>query len=186
MSCPRDGRQSHPLFQTWRSMVRRCHDPKFRHYKNYGARGIRVCDVWRRSFWQFVTDVGQRPAGRSLDREDNNGPYSPGNVKWATREEQGRNTRFNRLLTVNGVTKTLQEWSNETGRPKSTLFNRIRRGWTGEEAVLTPVRGESVLSVCHELGLNPNTVAGRLRRGWTWEQAIAKPVQVHRRRDYVH
>lgn len=182
----RDGRQSHPLFQLWRSMIRRCHDKKFTGYKNYGGRGISVCQRWRDSFWSFVSDVGVRPSkDHSLDRINNELGYEPQNVQWATRSEQNRNTRFNRLITANGKTQTMQDWVEETGIPKSTIKNRLQRGWTDEQIINTPIqnkaRNNSLFPVggseiVARLGLNRQTVKSRMLRGWTFEEAITKPV----------
>jgi hypothetical protein len=81
-------------------MKNRCENPNVRQYKDYGGRGIRVCDRWRSSFENFLADVGERPAGLSLDRIDNDGDYEPGNVKWSTRSEQMHNRRKFRHMTT--------------------------------------------------------------------------------------
>lgn len=88
-----DGRASHPLYPTWASMRHRCQNPADISYRNYGARGIKVCDRWNLSFWLFAKDVGDRPEGLTLDRINGNGDYEPGNVRWATWEEQAANRR---------------------------------------------------------------------------------------------
>lgn len=176
----------HPLGAVWRGMLVRCHDPRSDDFENYGARGISVCPAWRVSFWQFVADMPPRPSRQhSIDRINNNGNYEPGNVRWATPTEQGRNTRFNRILTARGEQLTLAEWSELTGIPKSTLFNRIKRGWSDEATVTTPIQSKAADNAlfppggrvrCLELGLNPFTVASRLRRGWAFERAITEPI----------
>lgn len=88
-----DGRSSHPLLGTWHMMLTRCYDPRHNGFKYYGARGITVCDQWRADFWTFVRDVGERPEGHTLDRIDPDGNYEPGNVRWATADEQRANRR---------------------------------------------------------------------------------------------
>jgi hypothetical protein len=128
-------------FGVWQGMLNRCYnsnEPAFRHY---GGRGIKVCDSWKNSFETFLQDVGLRPSkGYSIDRIDVNGNYEPGNVKWATQQEQMRNTRRNHRIAVNGETRSLVEWAELTGIDRQTIETRIASGWSPEKAIGTPTR----------------------------------------------
>jgi hypothetical protein len=88
--------RQHPLYRTWLGMKERCSNPNHSHWNYYGGRGITVCDRWRDDFWAFAADMGHRPDGTSLDRVDNDGPYSPDNCRWATAAEQSANRRTSR------------------------------------------------------------------------------------------
>lgn len=129
------------LYAVWNMMIQRCENERSKDFGNYGGRGIRVCDEWRKSFEQFAKDVGERPSGKySLDRfPDKSGDYTPGNVRWATQTEQMRNTRVNRLLTVRGETKCVTEFASQYGISRKCIAHRLQRGWSDEKAVLSPL-----------------------------------------------
>lgn len=130
-----------PEYVAWRSMIKRCTDKRVRGYKNYGARGIRVCERWM-EFANFLADVGPRPtAGHSLGREKNDGNYEPGNVRWETKIEQANNCSDNRLLTLDDRTQTMAQWAREFNVPYSRLQMRLDVGFTLREA-LTLKKGE--------------------------------------------
>lgn len=132
-------RATHPgEYNSWAQMRSRCHDPKANGYKNYGGRGISVCERWA-SFEQFVTDMGQRPAGCSIERKDTSGDYEPGNCCWASRREQSRNTRRTVRVTIDGKTLPLVDWTVRFGINYGCVRARIRRGMTAEEALRKPV-----------------------------------------------
>jgi hypothetical protein len=114
---------------SWYSMLGRCFRESCPGYKDYGGRGIGVCDAWVASYESFLRDVGDKPGkGYSLDRIDVNGNYEPGNVRWATTKEQNRNTRANRLITWEGRTLCVSEWAEATGLPSYTIRNRLGAG----------------------------------------------------------
>lgn len=129
-----------PEYGVWRAMNYRCHNPKASWYKNYGGRGIRVCDEWRGrgGFARFYEHVGPRPSpDHSLDRIDNDGNYKPGNVRWVLRTTQSKNSRKVRMITIGGETKHLAEWARQIGVSSPTLAYRIKH-WP-ESRWLEPV-----------------------------------------------
>ena len=125
------------LYNVWASVINRCTNPNFNDYRNYGGRGIQMCERWRTSFANFAADMGGCPKGMSIDRIDNNGHYEPGNCRWATRKEQARNMRKNRLLTLNGVTRCVAEWVEITGLPHKVITYRHKKGWSDEKTLTT-------------------------------------------------
>lgn len=122
-------------------MIQRCHNPGNKDYKNYGGRGIEVCEMWRESFEAFLLMVGKRPFPEAtIDRIDSNGNYEPSNVRWASRAEQNLNTRSNVRLTIDGETKAVSEWSRDSRCPVNmfVIYKRLERGWDAKDAVMTP------------------------------------------------
>lgn len=128
-------------YRIWVDMRRRCHNPSRPDFKNYGARGIRVCDAWFNDFTAFFRDMGPRPAEHTLDRIDNTKGYCPSNCRWSPRTTQERNKRTNRRLTVRGEEMTMAEAAERFNIGYMTLANRINAlGWDHERAVMTPPR----------------------------------------------
>lgn len=128
-------------YLAWRAMINRCCNPSVAAYPDYGGRGITICPRWRDSFSDFLEDVGHRPdAGASLGRIDNDKGYHPGNVRWETKSEQARNRRSNRQLTWNGVSALLIEWAHTTGIKRTTIMQRLARGWSTDRTLSTPTR----------------------------------------------
>lgn len=124
----------------WSSMKARCSNPKGTDYKSYGGRGIAVCERWENSYINFLEDMGRKPSPRhSLERNDVDGHYSPGNCKWATPEEQAANKQNSIRITMNGETLGIAEWSRRTGLTESVIRRRKSRGWSEERILTTPL-----------------------------------------------
>lgn len=127
----RNGAQS-PEYQIWHGMRQRCRDEHCPGYPNYGGRGITICERWA-DFANFLADMGRRPSPKhSIDRIDNDGPYSPDNCRWATWAEQIRNRRSTRLLTAFGRTQCAKDWAVELGLHPSSFDFHLKRGETIE------------------------------------------------------
>lgn len=133
-------------YESWSGAKARCFRLTHRRYKEWGGRGITMCERWRNSFEAFYADMGPRPKGHSLDRIDNDGNYEPGNCRWATNSEQASNTRprkkgnpkfqpCRRFIECNGRSLSIGEWARELGIPHGRLRTRIRRGWPIEKAL---------------------------------------------------
>lgn len=128
-------------WKSWKSMLDRCYGEHRTDNHNYKARGIIVCERWRHSFEAFLADMGERPSRRhSIERIDNDGHYEPGNCCWATPEQQGRNRRTNHNMTMNGQTMCLKDWANKVGIRETTLWARLKAGWSIEKSLSAPVR----------------------------------------------
>ena len=127
------------LHAVWCQMISRCELPTNHAYADYGGRGIYVCARWH-DFLLFLEDMGVPPNGHTLDRIDNDGPYSPDNCRWATRQQQARNRRSSAILEFNGTSKTLVEWGEVTGFGWATIRARLTRGWSVSKALTHPVR----------------------------------------------
>jgi len=125
-------------YNVWASMIQRCHNANAKDYERYGGRGILVCEAWQ-AFDAFLRDMGERPLGKSLDRIDNEKGYSPENCRWVNAKIQQRNKRNNRIITHDGKTMTLAEWSAAAGISQITLGARLRNGWDEAAAITTPV-----------------------------------------------
>lgn len=143
-------------YRLFRDMCNRCYLPSRNCYKNYGGRGIIVSPEWRHDFEQFLKDMGPRPSPlHSIDRIDNDGPYSKDNCRWATREEQANNMRSNRLLTWNGQTQTMAEWCKLYDKDYMRVQSRLNQGWTLEDAlfILLPRQEDRTFQGCRRQSL---------------------------------
>jgi hypothetical protein len=125
------------LYHIWQSMKRRCDSPYTKQYKDYGGRGIKVCDRWINDFKTFEADMGARPEGCTLDRIDVDGDYTPENCQWATRTEQQRNRRDSVYVVIEGKKYLAAELSDKSGRKTDTIVRRAKAGLSMAE-VLAP------------------------------------------------
>lgn len=133
----RHGLHKDPLYGIWATMKQRCGNPLDAAYDLYGGRGITVCDRWL-DFINFYDDMSPRPRGGTLERNNNDQGYSPENCRWATSEEQSSNRSVNRILTLNGIAKTITQWGKLYGISVWAISGRIKRRWSIERAITTP------------------------------------------------
>ena len=135
-------------YAIWCQMKSRCNTPSHPEYHNYGARGIKVCEQWMSGFENFLSDMGKKPPGLSLDRYPNNdGNYEPGNCRWATSEQQCNNLRKNRRIEFQGECLTVAQWARKTGIVEQTIRCRLRAG-DDPATVLSPTTFKGRRSRC--------------------------------------
>ncbi len=139
---------SHTItYRSWTAMIQRCyHDthPMFRYYGGRHPHPVTVCDEWRYDFLAFYQDMGPRPSlAYSLDRQDNALGYCPSNVQWATRHAQHRHRDTNVWITIGSETKIKTDWIYESPISKYTIRERLRRGWSFEDAITKPPQQSS-------------------------------------------
>lgn len=127
------------IYHIWMAMKNRCYRVSSQKYADYGGRGITVCDEWHsfESFYEWSLANGYNN-DLTIDRIDNNGLYSPSNCRWATVTIQSNNRRSNRHLTIDGVTRTVAEWSRYSNVRYATIMSRVKRGETGKELICSP------------------------------------------------
>lgn len=127
-------------------MKNRCSNKKDKYFKNYGGRGIKVCDEWKNDFMNFYNwaMANGYDDNLTIDRTDNDGDYCPENCKWVDRKEQMRNMRRNRILEYKGKKQTMVQWAEELNIPYYILNGRINQyGWSVKDAIETPVQSHS-------------------------------------------
>lgn len=130
------GQTNSPEYNCFHHAKKRCQSPKNSCYRHYGGRGIEFRFT---SFEEFFAEVGKRPSpSHSIERINNNGHYEKGNVRWATKEEQGKNKRNNVNITIENETKTMSEWCAIRSIPTARVHLRIKNGWCGACAVIVP------------------------------------------------
>lgn len=131
-----------PAYVVWQSMKARCYRKSQDDYKYYGARGIVVCDEWKKDFLKFLSDMGEPPTGMTIERIDNNGPYSSGNCRWASRLEQAQNRRTTTtLISYRGKTMSIRSWARELNLSRDRLYQKLRAGMGMDDAI-TSIRSK--------------------------------------------
>lgn len=126
-------------YKTWGQMKVRCTDKSNPNFKDYGGRGITICQRWM-SFENFLADMGERPAGMSIGRIKNSLGYYKNNCRWETATQQACNRRTNATFTFNGETKCISEFSRQYNIPQGVLWYRLNAGWPIEKALTQPIR----------------------------------------------
>lgn len=192
-------KEPRPVYGTWAAMINRCQNESGPDWKDYGGRGISVCQEWRQSFiafrdWSLAN--GWVP-GLEIDRIDVNGNYDPGNCRWTNDTVQARNKRSNLLITIGEETRCLAEWAEIVGIQSRSIQNRISRGWNPVAAVQTPLKTQRENPGCRNVtidgetlcvaewakrsGIPAPTILMRLNRGWAAERAVSEPINVSKR-----
>lgn len=129
------------LYIIWKGIRCRCYTKSCNTYKNYGGRGITICEEWSdfNVFKEWALKNGYSD-NLSIDRIDFNGNYEPSNCRWITMKEQENNKRNNHFLTMNGERKTISQWAEITGLKSGTIASRVHRGWSDEDALTRPLK----------------------------------------------
>ena len=161
-------------------MKKRCLNPNTPRYKDYGGRGIEICNTWLIGFdcfaeWAFQNGYKK---GLSIERKDVDSNYSPENCIWITRERQSFNKRTTRFVCYKGQTKCLMDWCNELGLCYDTIHARIEKGSSPEVAFEKPIadQSKSFARACRDHNINTGTAYDRIHKlGWTLERALNTP-----------
>ena len=166
------------LYFIWKGIRKRCNNPNEKAYKNYGGRGIKLCDEWNNyeNFREWALSHGYRD-DLTIDRIDVNGNYKPSNCRWATMKEQARNKQNTIYISYKGLTKTLVEWAEDIGINETTLRHRILDyKWSVEKSFTSPTIGlKKLITIngktlslhewANELGITRQTMRKRLKKG---------------------
>lgn len=140
-------------YRIWCGMRARCLNPESANFHLWGGRGITVCPEWVNDFPRFLVDMGPMPSSEhSIDRIDNDGPYSPDNCRWATQIEQANNRRGNHLLEFRGRSQTMAQWARELGLSRAVIQARLKYGWSVERVLTQKVRGPATAKPCAACG----------------------------------
>ncbi len=179
------GLHRHSAYGTWKSMIDRCYNPDSRDFKDYGGRGIKVCNEWH-ELASFVAAMGPKSKGQSIDRLDENGNYEPGNCRWTDALGQGEHKRNNAIVTHRGVQRHVASVWREAGIKESTFYNRLNAGMTPDQATALPVRKRNATVVidgsertiaewARVAGVDPATMRNRVKAGIVGRALLAPP-----------
>lgn len=185
-----------PIYYSWQDMKDRCYNQNNIRYKNYGGRGIIVCDEWKNSYLNFKNDIGEKPTSEhTLDRIDVNGNYCKENCRWASLEEQANNTTRNHFVELDGINLTITQWARKYSLKPEVIFGRLERGWSEERAIKTPSNKKPLLTVIYmnkEMSLDEfsklanlptETMRFRIKNGWSPERAFSTPLKTKKRKN---
>lgn len=176
-----------PEFEIWTGIQTRCLNQNATAFKNYGGRGISICQRWIDSFENFLHDMGPRPSQHhSIERDNNDGNYEPGNCRWATAEEQANNKRNNVKVTIDGVTKNISAWARQFGVQIPTACLRHKQGYRGMDLFTSKVNHISHEGITDTLsgwsartGIKKSTIAMRISKyGWSVQKALTQGVSL--------
>ncbi len=153
IAATKHGKYYDPVYAVWSNMKQRCGNPRHPKYPSYGGRGIAVCDSWQ-SFDNFYADMGDPPAGLTLDRVNNDGNYEPGNCRWATALVQSRNQRRNVFVEYEGRERSINELCEERGMTYQLLYDRMHKlGWSLDRALTEPKKRQQRRAARYDLSL---------------------------------
>lgn len=176
------GKTNTRLYGIWSHIKARCYNPNVLAYKNYGGRGIFICDEWKDSFeafYEWAISSGYRE-DLTIERIDVNKGYSPDNCCWVTLEEQAKNKRSIRYVELDGEKLPLKTACKRLGLPYQAVHLRITRyGMSVEDALSKPFsdKRDSLAQKCRELGLPYQTIVYRLKSGWGEDRAFSEPIR---------
>lgn len=178
-------------YRIWSAMRQRCLNPNSPAYSLYGGRGIEIDPAWSK-FEAFISDMGEPPAGTSLDRRDNNGGYNKSNCRWATAREQANNRSANRLINFQGETKTIAQWAASLGIKTGTLFQRLlaqpietamqphTRSW--RRTISFAGQTKTAEEWAAATGISYRTICRRLAAGWPDAAVVTIPPRARSKR----
>ena len=158
------------IYRTWRSMKDRCENPNNKRYKDYGGRGILICETWSNSFvafWEWASSHGYAD-DLTIERIDVNGGYNPSNCTFIPNSEQSKNRRMNVCVAIGGETKTITEWAKSNNLTFSCVYLRYQKGVTGEE-LIAPAKRPYYSALAKSTGIGAGTLRSRVRYGWDKE-----------------